>query len=135
MHPVRRRRLLVALLVILGSASGSGLMLYALGDNIDLFYVPGQVSGGEVALGQRLRVGGMVLPGSLARVGDGLDVRCVMGDERGRVSVHYRGLLPDLFAEGEFAVVAGTLQPGGVLRAHRVLAKHDENYRPPPPRS
>ncbi len=63
MLPVRRR-LLMALLVVLGGASGSGLMLYALGDNIDLFYVPGQLSGGEVAPGQRLREEGTVLPGS-----------------------------------------------------------------------
>ena len=130
MHPLRRRRLAVALFVVAVSSAGVGLLLYALRENVNLFYPPATVALGEAPLGKRIRVGGMVEEGSL-RVLSGMRVEFALTDFVARVPVSYRGLLPDLFAEGQGAVVTGRLEPGPRFVAESVLAKHDENYMPP----
>ncbi|WP_419721865.1 cytochrome c maturation protein CcmE, partial [Salmonella enterica] len=83
------------------------------------------------AVGQRLRVGGMVMPGSVRRDPDSLKVNFSLYDAEGSVTVSYEGILPDLFREGQGVVVQGTLEKGNHVLAHEVLAKHDENYTPP----
>nr|KHP86722.1 cytochrome C biogenesis protein CcmE [Salmonella enterica subsp. enterica serovar Senftenberg] len=83
------------------------------------------------AAGQRLRVGGMVMPGSVRRDPDSLKVNFSLYDAEGSVTVSYEGILPDLFREGQGVVVQGTLEKGNHVLAHEVLAKHDENYTPP----
>ncbi|MCP5933839.1 cytochrome c maturation protein CcmE, partial [Klebsiella pneumoniae] len=81
--------------------------------------------------GQRLRIGGMVMPGSVKRDDKTLDVTFKLYDARGVVEVSYTGILPALFREGQGVVAQGTLQDGTHIRAKEVLAKHDENYTPP----
>ncbi len=111
--------------------------LYALRANIDLFYTPGEILYGKretqqlPAAGQRLRVGGMVMPGSVRRDPDSLKVNFSLYDAEGSVTVSYEGILPDLFREGQGVVVQGTTEKGNHVPAHEVLAKHDENYTPP----
>ncbi|EED9438143.1 cytochrome c maturation protein CcmE [Salmonella enterica subsp. enterica] len=83
------------------------------------------------AVGQRLRVGGMVMPGSVRRDPDSLKVNFSLYDAEGAVTVSYEGILPDLFREGQGVVVQGTLEKGNHVLAHEVLARHDENYTPP----
>ncbi|QCS72913.1 cytochrome c maturation protein CcmE [Salmonella enterica] len=95
-----------------------------------------QVTGGNEtqqlpAAGQRLRVGGMVMPGSVRRAPDSLKVNFSLYDAEGAVTVSYEGILPDLFREGQGVVVQGTLEKGNHVLAQEVLAKHDENYTPP----
>jgi len=80
--------------------------------------------------GQRFRLGGLVAEGSLKR-GQGTEVEFVVTDTRSTVPVIYRGVLPDLFREGQGVVTEGRLEPGGRFRADTVLAKHDETYMPP----
>lgn len=115
----------------------TALVLYALRANIDLFYTPGEILYGKretqqlPAVGQRLRVGGMVMPGSVRRDPDSLKVNFSLYDAEGSVTVSYEGILPDLFREGQGVVVQGTLEKGNHVLAHEVLAKHDENYTPP----
>ena len=131
MHPLRRQRLSALLFLMVGLAAGVGLTLVALRENINHFYTPAQLEG--VAPGaERLRVGGMVRAGSLRRQDRGLRLQFVLEGGGAQVLVHYEGILPDLFREGQAAIVAGRLESAGVVRASRVLAKHDENYRPPP---
>ncbi len=130
MHPLRQRRLAVALFIVVLSSLGSGLLLYALRENVNLFYPPATVALGEAPLDQRIRIGGMVEAGSLRRHA-GLQVEFALTDFVARVPVSYQGLLPDLFAEGQGAVVTGWLEPGPHFRAETILAKHDENYMPP----
>jgi len=89
------------------------------------------VAQGKAPVGQPIRVGGMVVDGSVNRGGDGLLVRFELTDFQATVPVEYEGILPDLFGEGQGAVASGVLTEGGVLRATEVLAKHDENYMPP----
>jgi cytochrome c-type biogenesis protein CcmE len=131
MHPVRKQRLLIVLCVVLFSSAAVGLMAYALRGNINLFYPPAEVAAGMAPMGQPIRVGGMVVPGSVQRSDHSLAVRFEVTDFQATVPVVYEGILPDLFGEEQGAVVAGVLDEAGVLQASEVLAKHDENYMPP----
>ncbi|XOO24205.1 cytochrome c maturation protein CcmE [Edwardsiella ictaluri] len=137
MNSRRKHRLYLAVGVLLGLAVTVSLVLYALRANIDLFYTPGEIIMGKGAqhekpeVGQRLRIGGMVMPGSVQRDADSLKVSFKLYDARGVVGVTYNGILPDLFREGQGVVAQGVLAPGNVIQAKEVLAKHDEKYTPP----
>lgn len=131
MHPVRKRRLLVVLAIVALSSLAVGLLVYALSENINLFYPPSKFSANEVPRDVRVRAGGCVEPGSVLRASDSLHVTFTLVDATGRLRVSYDGILPDLFAEGEAAVVNGTWSQDDVFYADQVLAKHDENYMPP----
>ena len=131
MHPVRKQRLYLVLFVVLFSSAAIGLVVYGLRGNINLFFPPAEVAAGLAPVGQSIRIGGMVTAGSVQRSDDSLEVRFELTDYEASVPVVYRGILPDLFDEGQGAVASGKLNADGVLEASEVLAKHDENYMPP----
>jgi cytochrome c-type biogenesis protein CcmE len=131
MHPVRKQRLLLVLFVVLFSSAAIGLVVYAMRGNINLFFPPAEVAAGKAPTGQSIRVGGMVVAGSVQRSEDSLEIAFELTDYQATVPVIYRGILPDLFDEGQGAVASGKLNEQGVLEATEVLAKHDENYMPP----
>ena len=137
MNPRRKKRLVVASTLLVGVAVAISLILYALNQNIDLFYTPHEIvhgkddTGVKPQIGQRIRIGGMVAEGSLERNTDNLDIKFNLYDTGETVTVLYNGLLPDLFREGQGIVAQGTLISPRVLRASEVLAKHDENYMSP----
>tara|TARA_Y100000815_G_C13271391_1_gene473209 strand:+ start:248 stop:649 length:402 start_codon:yes stop_codon:yes gene_type:complete len=124
--------LAVVLFLLFGSALTIGVVLFALQENIDLFYEPQKIVGGEAPIAKRIRAGGMVEKGSLDFESEGLGVSFVLSDLRGsRFEVRYKGLLPGLFREGQGVLVVGQLDASRVFYAKEVLAKHDENYMPP----
>jgi len=123
----RRLTLIGAGLGVLGLAAG--LVLYALNDAIVFFNSPTDVIEKQVAPGARIRLGGLVKPGTLVR-GDNLRVRFEVTDGNKSVLVSYTGILPDLFREGQGIVTEGALDAAGTFRADSVLAKHDETYMP-----
>jgi cytochrome c-type biogenesis protein CcmE len=132
MNPKRRNRLLVVLFLVAGSGATLALVLVALNDNLNLFYPPDQVVGGDAPVNTPIRAGGMVLDGSVQRADDGLGVDFVLTDYKGsEFTVAYSGILPDLFREGQGILVQGKLDAEGVFQAREVLAKHDETYMPP----
>lgn len=131
MHPIRRQRLLIVLLVVLGAATAVGLGAYAMRQNIDLFHPPADFAAGQVPVGKKIRAGGMVVKGSVSRDPNSLKVAFVITDYKAQVPVEYTGILPDLFAEGQGVVAKGSLDANGVFQASEVLAKHDEKYMPP----
>ena len=131
MHPKRKQRLVLALVVVVLSSAAIGLVAYALRGNINLFYPPAEVVAGVAPMDRPIRVGGMVVEGSIVRSTTDLTTTFDVTDYEGTVTVTYTGILPDLFAEGEGVVAAGTLRANGTLEASEVLAKHDENYMPP----
>lgn len=131
MNPQRKKRLFIILGLLVGVGVAVGLALSALQQNINLFYTPTQIANGEAPLDTRIRAGGMVEAGSLQRSGDSLDVRFVVTDFNKSVPITYRGILPDLFREGQGIVALGKLNAAGVVVADEVLAKHDEKYMPP----
>ena len=131
MHPVRRERLGVVLIVVIFSSLAIGLVMYAMRGNINLFYPPSEVVAGIAPRGKAIRVGGMVQDKSVQRSADSLRVKFVITDFQASVEVIYDGILPDLFGEGQGVVVLGVLGSDGRFTASEVLAKHDENYMPP----
>src|SRR5262245_56358126 len=123
----RRLSLIGAALGVLALAVA--LVLVALNDSIVFFNSPTDVVEKQVKPGVRIRVGGLVKEGSVQR-GDGLVVQFAVTDGRSTVPVAYRGLLPDLFREGQGVIAEGALDSSGTFRADNVLAKHDETYMP-----
>ncbi len=132
MNPIRRNRLVAVVFLLVGAGVTVGLVLTALNENINLFYPPDQIVSGEAPVGARIRAGGMVKVGSVEHASDELAVRFVLSDLAGSdFTVTYRGMLPDLFKEGQGVLCTGRLGDDGVFVAEEVLAKHDENYMPP----
>jgi cytochrome c-type biogenesis protein CcmE len=105
------------------------LVLNAMRDSIVFFSTPAMVAEKHIQAGKRFRLGGLVQPGSLVR-GDNLAVMFTVADGSATLPVSYKGILPDLFREGQGVVAEGALEPSGVFRADTVLAKHDETYMP-----
>jgi cytochrome c-type biogenesis protein CcmE len=121
-------------LVLIGSALGvlglaAALVLSALKDSIVFFNSPSDVVQKHVAPGTRIRLGGLVKPGTIVR-GPNLAVQFDVTDGENTIAVAYQGLLPDLFREGQGVVTEGVVESPGAFKADNVLAKHDENYMP-----
>jgi cytochrome c-type biogenesis protein CcmE len=123
----RRLVLISASVGVLGLAAG--LVLSALKDSIVFFNSPTDLTEKHVAPGTRLRLGGLVVPGSIVK-GKDLNVRFQVTDGNRAIAVSYQGILPDLFREGQGVVTEGALDPSGAFKADTVLAKHDERYMP-----
>jgi cytochrome c-type biogenesis protein CcmE len=129
MKPKRRRLyFVIAGMALLGVAAG--LVLYAMNDTLVFFYSPSELLAKQVPPGRTLRIGGLVETGSVARDADGTTVHFRVTDTAKTVAVVYKGILPDLFREGQGVVAEGTMSQDGVFVAAEVLAKHDENYMP-----
>ncbi len=131
MNAIRKQRLTLIISLLVGFICISGLVLYALRQNISLFYTPTQVAKGEAPSNHTIRLGGMVKKGSVKRKRGSLEVQFTLTDFAHEIDVFYNGILPDLFREGQGIVTAGTLNEQGRFQADNVLAKHDENYMPP----
>ena len=125
----RRLTFILTGLVLLGAAAG--LVLVAFEDSLVFFYSPTDLTEKDIPEGRRFRIGGLVEEGSVTRLADGLTVSFRVTDLSKTVPVTYKGVLPDLFREGQGVVAEGYLDASGVFTAEMVLAKHDENYMPP----
>jgi len=123
--------MLLVLLVLSGVGVAVALALNAFKDNLVFFFSPSQVAAAEAPQGRAFRLGGLVEQGSIKREGDGLTVHFTVTDMAQKVNVTYKGILPDLFREGQGVVAQGKLSETGTFMASEVLAKHDENYMPP----
>jgi cytochrome c-type biogenesis protein CcmE len=122
----RRLSFILASLGLLGIAAG--LVLYALNDSIVFFYTPSEVAQKHIAPNQKFRLGGLVEVGSLTKQDN--TVTFSVTDKTATLKVVYKGLLPDLFKEGQGVVAEGGLNSAGFFQADSVLAKHDEKYMP-----
>lgn len=131
MNPKRKQRLMIVLFIVFGVGIAVSLALFALNQNINLFYSPTQIVKGEAPENARIRAGGMVVEGSVSRDPDSLKVSFGMTDYAEIVTVEFEGILPDLFREGQGIVAQGMMDSSGIFNASEVLAKHDENYMPP----
>src|ERR1700733_2382062 len=100
MHPIRKKRLTIVLLIIFGVSIAAALALYALNQNIDLYFTPSQVVARKVPAGQIFRIGGIVQQGSVQHAKKGLAISFSITDTRHSVKVNYVGVLPDLFRVG-----------------------------------
>ena len=127
----RQRRTTLVLLIVCGVGLAGALALRAFRENVMFYFDPSKVAAGQVKTGQRFRLGGMVVKGSVQRQAGTLNVRFVVTDFAHSVPVTYANVLPDLFKEGAGVVALGRMNGGGVFVADEVLAKHDEKYMPP----
>ena len=128
MNPIRKRRIYSILLVLLFSVSGISLILYSLNSNLDYFFTPTELKDKNIPMDIRIKVGGMVLNGSVKRASS--KISFIVTDYENSITVEYEGIVPDLFKEGSGVVVLGFLD-NQIVYAEEVLAKHDENYMPP----
>lgn len=126
----RKKKLFLVIIVLLVTASVIGLVLYALKQNIDLYFTPTQIIHHEVPKNAHFRIGGLVKKGS---VHYGNPISFILTDTNNEVTVYYHGILPDLFREGQGIVANGRLSQTSLTQfnADEVLAKHDETYMPP----
>ena len=123
-----KRQLYNILLVSLFSVSGISLILYSLNSNLDYFFTPTELKEQNISSDKRIKIGGMVLEGSVFR--DDSNISFTVTDYESFVKVEFKGIVPDLFQEGSGVVALGYLNDE-VFYAEEVLAKHDENYMPP----
>lgn len=123
---------LVLVVIALVALIGAGLLAtWALRNQASYFYLPNQLLADPPAVGQPVRLGGMVQEGSIKTMPDGVTVSFMVTDKKdAAVPVRYSGILPDLFVEGSGVVADGKLAADGVFVADKLLAKHDENYVP-----
>ena len=128
MNPIRKKRIYSILFVFLFSVSGISLILYSLNSNLDYFFTPTELKDGKIPADKRIKVGGMVLSGSVERISSSISF--VITDYENSIKVEYEGIVPDLFKEDSGVVVLGNLRDK-IFYAEEVLAKHDENYMPP----
>ena len=128
MNPIRKKRIYSILFVFLFSVSGISLILYSLNSNLDYFFTPTELKDRNIPANKRIKVGGMVLSGSVERISSSISF--VITDYENSIKVKYEGIVPDLFKEDSGVVVLGNLKDK-ILYAEEVLAKHDENYMPP----
>mgnify|MGYP005677978759 FL=1 len=128
MNPIRKKRIYSILFVFLFSVSGISLILYSLNSNLDYFFTPTELKDRNIPADKRIKVGGMVLSGSVERISS--SIFFVITDYENSIKVEYEGIVPDLFKEDSGVVVLGNLRDK-ILYAEEVLAKHDENYMPP----
>ena len=128
MNPTRKRRIYSILLVLFFSISGIALILYSLNTNLDYFFTPTELKEQNIPTDKRIKIGGMVLEGSVSR--NESKIIFIITDYESAVKVEFNGIVPDLFQEGSGVVALGFLNED-IFYAEEVLAKHDENYMPP----
>jgi cytochrome c-type biogenesis protein CcmE len=117
--------------VVVGVAIAATLVLRALEENMMYFFSPTEAAAGQVPVGQKFRLGGLVVIDSFTREPGSLEALFVVTDNNAIVTVSYTGVLPDLFQEGKGMIANGKMRADGVFVADEVLAKHDENYMSP----
>ena len=127
----KHQRLILVVLAVTALAGAVLLAMWGLQDRAAYFVTPSDIAAGKARPDKAMRLGGMVVQGSLKRDADGLTVRFTVSDTRAETPVVFRGITPDLFKEGNGVVAEGRLAPNGLFIADNILAKHDERYMPP----
>ena len=127
----KHQRLILIVLAVAALVGAVLLAMWGLQDRAAYFVTPSDIAAGKAQPDKAMRLGGMVVNGSLKRDPDGITVRFVVSDGKAETPVVFRGITPDLFKEGNGVVAEGRLQPGGLFVADNILAKHDERYMPP----
>jgi len=127
----KHQRLILVVLAVAALVGAVLLAMWGLADRAAYFVTPSDIAAGKASPDKAMRLGGMVVKGSLKRDLDGLTIRFIVSDTRATTPVVYRGITPDLFREGSGVIAEGRLDPNGLFVADTILAKHDERYMPP----
>ncbi|HKR18347.1 cytochrome c maturation protein CcmE [Rhizorhapis sp.] len=126
----KHQRLILALVALFALVGAGLLAASALKDEAAYFYAPNDVKTKGVEAGRAIRLGGMVVDGSLKREADGVTIRFDVTDGKATVPAKFSGIAPDLFKEGSGVVAEGSFDRSGTFVANNLLAKHDERYMP-----
>lgn len=127
----KHQRMILVILALIAIVGAGLIATVALRNQANYFFLPEEMQAAPPAVGQAVRLGGMVQPGSIVTQEDGVTVNFVVtGNGDSAVTVTYSGILPDLFVEGSGVVAEGSIQDDGSFLATNLLAKHDENYVP-----
>lgn len=126
----KHQRLILVVAAIVAIIGAALLAMSALKDEAAYFYAPNDVKTKGVEPGKAIRLGGMVVKGSLKRAPDGVTIRFNVTDGKATVPATFSGIAPDLFKEGSGVVAEGAFDEKGLFRATNLLAKHDERYMP-----
>jgi cytochrome c-type biogenesis protein CcmE len=127
----KHQRLVLIILAVAALIGAVLLAMWGLQDRAAYFVTPADIAAGKAQPDRAMRLGGMVVKGSLKRDADGLTIRFTVSDGKATTPVVFRGITPDLFREGSGVVAEGRLDPSGLFLADNILAKHDERYMPP----
>ena len=127
----KHQRLVLIVLAFIALGGAVLLAMWGLKDRAAYFATPSDIAAGKATPDKAMRLGGMVIKGSLRRDPDGLTIRFIVSDTKAETPVVFRGITPNLFKEGNGVVAEGRLQPDGLFVADNILAKHDERYMPP----
>ncbi|MDQ3077568.1 MAG: cytochrome c maturation protein CcmE [Pseudomonadota bacterium] len=126
----KHQRLILLILALTALVGAVLLAMWGLADRAAYFVTPSDIAAGKAPAGKAMRLGGMVVTGSLKRAPDGVTIDFIVSDTRATIPVRYRGITPDLFREGSGVVAEGRVEEGRFV-ADNILAKHDERYMPP----
>lgn len=127
----KHQRLVLVVLAVVALIGAVLLTMWGLRDRAAYFVTPSDIAAGKIQPDKAMRLGGMVVKGSLRRDTDGLTIRFTVSDTRAETPVVFRGITPNLFKEGNGVIAEGRLQRSGLFVADNILAKHDERYMPP----
>lgn len=126
----KHQRLVLVVLALAAMIGAALLAMSALKDQAAYFYTPSEARSQQVEPGRAIRLGGMVVPGSIQRQADGVSIRFDLSDGKAIVPARFSGIAPDLFKEGSGAIAEGSFDAQGTFQATNLLAKHDERYMP-----
>jgi len=127
----KHQRLILVVLAIVALLGAVLLAMWGLQDRAAYFVTPSDIAAGKIQPDKAMRLGGMVVKGSLRRDADGLTIHFTVSDTKAETPVAFRGITPDLFKEGNGVIAEGRLEANGLFVADNILAKHDERYMPP----
>jgi cytochrome c-type biogenesis protein CcmE len=127
----KHQRLILIVLAIVALLGAVLLAMWGLQDRAAYFVTPSDIAAGKIQPDKAMRLGGMVVKGSLRRDADGLTIHFTVSDTKAETPVAFRGITPDLFKEGNGVIAEGRLEANGLFVADNILAKHDERYMPP----
>ena len=126
---LRFQRLLLIMLTLIIILSAVLLILYNARENVSYFYTPSEIDKSEITINKIIRIGGFVENDSFNKISSS-KFKFRITDEKASILVIFNGILPDLFREGQGAVIEGAFSDSNIFNATNVFAKHDENYMP-----
>ena len=126
---LRFQRLLLILLTLIIILVAVLLILFNARENISYFYTPSEIDKSDIVVNRIIRIGGFVENDSFNKISAN-SFKFRITDEKASILISFNGILPDLFREGQGAVIEGAFVNNNVFKANNVFAKHDENYMP-----
>ena len=128
----KRSRIFAICAILIAGGAVAYLAAGNIGSNLVYYWSPSELAdAGDEAVGASIRLGGVVLPGSVDRAADGLTLTFDVSDGSHTVPVYAEAVPPAMFREGMGVVVEGTLRTDGTFETRRLMVKHDNEYRPP----